>query len=77
MSNYISVCQGVQGRECTHNKSLQVYPIITEQEPKVTGNSKATRGAASGNSGVRIGVDLEDGICSYCHNSCVHTSRCC
>ena len=45
---------GGQGRECAHLEGLQVYPIITKQKPYVTGNSKATCGTASGNSGVGI-----------------------
>ena len=53
------------------------YPSLTEQEPYVTGNPKDTRGTASGNRGIRPGVDLEDGIGSYCKYHCVHTSRCC
>ena len=67
---------GDRGRECTHNESLQVHPIITEQEPYVTGNPEATCGAASGNGTVCIGVNLEDGTWSYCQYRSVHTSRC-
>jgi hypothetical protein len=65
------------GREGTHHESLQVHPIITDQEPYITGNPKATCGTASGNSAVRVGVDLEDGIRSYGQYRCIDASRCC
>ena len=73
MNNFISVrLGGGWGQECTHNEGLQIYPIITEQEPYITGNPKATCSAASGNCGMRVGADLEDGIGSYCQYRCVH-----
>jgi len=61
-------------KEYTYPESLRVHPNITEQEPYVTCNPKATCRAASVNRGVRVGVDLEDGICSYCKYRCVHTT---
>ena len=74
MNNFISV-RGGWGQECTHNESLQIHPIITDQKPYITGNPKATRSAASGDCGMRVGVDLENRICSYCQYRCVHTSH--
>jgi hypothetical protein len=73
---YQHVIKGGRSRKCTHNESLQVHPIIAEQEPYVAGNPEATSGAASGNSGVCIGVNLEDGVCSYCQYPRIHTSYC-
>ena len=64
MNDFVSGREG-RDRECTHNESLQVHPIITDQEPHVTGNPKATCSAAHRNRTVCIGVDLEDGIWSY------------
>jgi len=46
----------------THNERPQVHPAITEQEPDVTGNPETTGGAANGDCGTSIGVDLEDGF---------------
>lgn len=52
-------------RNGTHNERPQVHPTITEQEPDVTGDPKSTCGAADGNRGISIGVDVEDGTRSY------------
>ena len=76
MNDYVSVWEG-RGQEYTHPKSLQVYPVVTEHKPYITGNPKATCGTASGNSSVGMGGDLEDGIYSDCEYRCVYTSRCC
>lgn len=46
----------------THHECPQIHPTITEHEPYIIGNPKATCGAASSNRGVRIGVGHEDGI---------------
>ena len=59
------------GQKGTHNESLQVNPIITEEEPYITGDSKTTCCAAGSNGGVSMGVDLEDRIRGDCKYGCV------
>ena len=49
-----------------HDECLQLHPAITDQKPHNTCDSKATQGAADGDCGTSIGINLEDGICSYC-----------
>ena len=56
------------GRPMEHDKNINRL-----KEPDVTGNPKATGGAADGNRGTSVG---EDGICSYRKHRCVYT-RCC
>ena len=60
----------------THNESLQVNPIITQQEPYITGNSKTTCDATGSHGGVSMGVDLEDRIRSDCKHGCVRPKHC-
>ena len=54
------------GQKSTHNESLQVNPIITDEEPYVTSHPKTTCSAAGSNRSVSIGVDTEDGIGGDC-----------
>jgi len=60
----------------TYNECSQVHPAIAEQKPDVTCDSKATCSATDGHRGTRVGVDLEDGICSYRKHRCVYTKFC-
>jgi hypothetical protein len=63
------------GQKGTHNESLQVNPIITQEEPYITGNPETTCSAAGSNGGVSMGVDLEDGIRGDCKHGCVRPNR--
>jgi len=55
----------------THNECLQVHPIITDQEPYVTGKAETACGAAGSHRDVSMGVDLEDGVRGDCKHRCV------
>jgi len=65
------------GQKSTHDESLQVNPIITEEEPYITRNPKATCSAAGSNGVVSMGVDLEDRIRSDRKHGCVRPKRHC
>jgi len=54
--------RGWSRKGTTHNECPQVNPIITEQEPDITGNPKTTCSAADGHRSRSMGVDLEDRI---------------
>jgi hypothetical protein len=61
----------VSARRGTHNECLQVHPIVTEQEPYVTNNSKTACGTAGSNRGVSMRGDLEDGVWGNSEHRCV------
>jgi hypothetical protein len=59
----MSTCEEVRSEwYATHDESLQVNPIIAEEEPYITGNPETTCGAADSNGGVSMEIDLENGI---------------
>ena len=64
-------------QKSTHNESLQVNRIITEEEPYVTSHPKTACTAAGSNRSVSMGVNLEDGIRGYCKYGCVRPKRRC
>ena len=64
------------GQKSTHDESLQINPIITQEEPYITSNSKTTCGAAGSNGAVSMGVDPEDGIRGDCKYGCVRPNHC-
>ena len=64
------------GQKGTHNESLQVNPIITEEEPYITSNPKTTYDTAGSNGGVCMGIDLEDRIRGDCKHGSVRPKHC-
>jgi len=59
------------GQKGTHHESLQVNPIITEEEPYITSNPKTTCDTAGSNGDVSMGVDIEDRIRGDCNHGSI------
>ena len=72
-----STCGWLVVWEGTHDECLQVHPIITDQEPYITGKAETACGAAGSHRGVSMGVYLEDGVRGDCKHRCVRSKSHC